>query len=100
MYPPPPPPPPTPKLSLTPEEQKRIVAALEACGAKAPCPRCGNPSFSLLDGYFSHSLQGNLSGISFGGPAIPVAVVACQRCGFLAEHALGALGLLPKGVAK
>lgn len=86
----------SPGPQFSPEERKRIVEALESRGAKLPCPRCGNTQFVLVDGYFAHSLQHNLSSYSLGGPAIPVAVVACQRCGFLAEHAIGALGLLPK----
>ena len=91
-------PPEPPKFSD--DERKRIVDALESRGAKAPCPRCGNPNFVLVDGYFAHSLQHSLQGFVIGGPAVPVAVVACQRCGWLAEHAIGVLGLLPREATK
>jgi hypothetical protein len=31
-----------------------------------------------------------------GGQTVPAAAIVCNRCGFLSQHALGALGLLPK----
>ena len=81
---------------LTQEQQKKIVDALEQRGAKLPCPRCGNGNFALVGGYFNQNLQTELTGgLILGGPSVPSAVVACTRCGFLSQHALGALGLLP-----
>jgi ribosomal protein S27AE len=77
------------------EEKDKIIKALEERLAKLPCPRCGNQQFSLADGYFSQPLQENLGGIVLGGPAIPSVVVVCNKCGFISQHALGALGLLP-----
>lgn len=78
------------------ERKKEIVKALEDRGAKLPCPRCGNQQFTLLDGYFNQSIQTELKGMVLGGPSIPSVVIACNRCGFLSQHALGALGLLPR----
>jgi ribosomal protein S27AE len=80
---------------LSPEQRERIIKALQDRGATRDCPRCGNKSFAVLGGYFNHPLQFNLGGLQLGGPSIPTAVVACTTCGWLAEHALGALGLLP-----
>ena len=80
---------------LSQEQKNAIIAALEKAGARAPCPRCGNAAFTLLGGYFVHHLQFGLPDFSFANPSVPTAVVACNRCGFLAQHALGALGLLP-----
>lgn len=77
------------------EQREAIVRALEAKNAKLPCPRCGTREFSLIGGYFNHFVQPQLGGVSIGGPSIPTAVVACNNCGWLSEHALGALGLLP-----
>jgi hypothetical protein len=85
---------------ITDERKKEIIKALEDRGAKLPCPRCSNPSFTLLDGYFNQTIQTNLRGIVLGGPSVPTVVVACTRCGYLSQHALGALGLLPKEEAK
>jgi ribosomal protein S27AE len=81
---------------ITQEQKKRIIEALNEKGAKLPCPRCGNESFALLDGYFNHTLQTELKGIIIGGPSVPSVVVTCVRCGFLSQHALGVLGLLPR----
>ena len=85
-------------MNEIPAEQKhRIVEALEAAGAKLPCPRCSTNSFTLLDGYFNQPLQGELGGgVVFGGPNVPSVVVVCTRCGYLSQHALGVLRLLPK----
>ncbi len=79
-------------------DTQRVLEALRKAGATKPCPRCGNEDFSLLDGYFTHSIQRDLKKLSIGGAkAVPVVVVICTRCGWVAEHALGSLGLLAAG---
>jgi len=85
---------------VPPEQKKRIVEALEKAGARMPCPRCGNTSFSLLDGYFNQPVQTELGGLVLGGPSVPSVVVVCSKCGYLSQHALGTLGLLPKPSAE
>jgi len=80
---------------LTEEQKRRIIQQLVDRGVNSPCPRCGNRDFTVLDGYFSQSLQTHPVGLVIGGTSVPSAVTACTRCGFLALHALGALGLLP-----
>lgn len=80
---------------LTEAQRAAIVTALSAKGATHPCPRCKNQSFAVVGGYFMHPIQLNLRGISIGGPSVPTAVVVCSNCGWIAEHALGTLGLLP-----
>lgn len=82
-------------MELTQSEKDRIVSELEARGATLPCPRCGNGTFAVVGGYFNHFIQASLSGVNLGGPSIPTAVVVCAKCGWVAEHALGTLGLLP-----
>ncbi len=77
------------------EEKDKIIKTLEGRSANHPCPRCGNQQFSLADGYFSQPLQEKLGSLVFGGPAIPSVVVVCNQCGFISQHALGTLGLLP-----
>jgi ribosomal protein S27AE len=85
---------------LSPEQKRKVVEALEKVGARLPCPRCGNNNFTLLDGYFNQPVQTELAGLVLGGPSVPSAVVVCTRCGYLSQHALGALGLLPKEAPK
>jgi hypothetical protein len=80
----------------TEEYKNRIVRALIDRGAHMPCPRCGNKGFTLLDGYFAQPVQTELGSIALGGPTIPSIVMVCTQCGFISQHALGALGLLPK----
>ena len=82
------------EMPLSEERKGKIIAALEERGARQPCPRCGNMSFTLVDGYFNRAIQPSLKGMSLGGPSIPTVGLVCNRCGFLSEHALGILGLL------
>jgi len=81
---------------LSKEDRNQIVKALEARGATRPCPRCGHNSFELVAGYFNHFIQTSLGGVNIGGPSVPTAVIVCTNCGWLSEHALGVLNLLPK----
>lgn len=85
---------------LSQEQKQKIIKALEEHEARLPCPRCGNQSFMLLGGYFNQTIQTELSSIALGGPSVPSVVTACKRCGFLSQHALGVLGLLPREEAQ
>jgi predicted nucleic-acid-binding Zn-ribbon protein len=77
------------------QDKQKIIKALQDRGATRPCPRCGNSNFTLIDGYFNQTIQTELKGMVIGGPSVPSVVVACNRCGYLSQHALGVLGLLP-----
>ena len=78
-------------------DRKKVAEILQGKGVKLPCHRCGSLRFSVIDGYAHYSIQPELSGgIVIGGPIVPVALVACENCGAITAHALGALGLLPK----
>jgi hypothetical protein len=37
-------------ISMTPVQQQRVVAELQRRNATQPCPRCRNPSFTLVNG--------------------------------------------------
>jgi len=82
------------------EFRQRATDALKTKNAVKPCPRCGNQSFTLIDGMFKHFLQLRLEDTAIGGPSVPTIVVGCTNCGWLAEHAMGALGLLPEQPAE
>jgi predicted nucleic-acid-binding Zn-ribbon protein len=80
---------------LSEEQRRKIVETLDEKGANLPCPRCGNDNFALIDGYFNQIVQTELKGMVMEGPSLPSAIVVCNRCGYLNQHALGPLGLLP-----
>jgi ribosomal protein S27AE len=77
------------------EAKQKVIEELEQRGANLPCPRCGNPKFILMDGFLNNPIQNELTGaLMFGGPTVPSIVTVCSKCGFMAQHALGALQLL------
>lgn len=79
-------------------EMNEVIEALEHKGAVNPCHRCGNRSFSVLDGFSKlPALLPDFSmmeGMVVGGPLIPVIYIACNNCGAVTPHAIGSLGLL------
>lgn len=79
------------------EEAKKlkIIDALKVKGVNLPCPRCGSKSFQVI-GATLLQLNDNPNSVVLGGPSVPAAVVACSNCGYLTNHALGALGLMPQ----
>lgn len=82
-------------------EHDKIGKILTERGAVHPCHRCGHTNFSVIDGYSHFSIQNVLDGsVSLGGPSVPVAMVACNNCGAITPHALGALGLMNKPEVK
>lgn len=56
------------------------------------CPICGCTHFRMLDGFSQNRF------IDFTSKdkmyTIPVVSIGCENCGFISQHALGALGLL------
>ena len=84
---------------LNDDEKQKFIEILNKRGAKLPCPRCRNKNFALIDGYFNQLIQksvpGSVTDIINEGPFISSLVVVCTRCGYLSQHALSVLGLLP-----
>ena len=76
------------------EDKKNIIDILSRKKATLPCQRCGNTSFTVIDGYATLSLSEKAGDIVLGGKSIPTVIIACTNCGNLNQHALGALGLL------
>ena len=81
---------------LTNERKEEIKRVLVAKAPNLTCPMCGSKGFSLADGYLMNTIQTDLKSIALGGQAIPSVGVICNNCGFISQHALGALDLLPK----
>jgi hypothetical protein len=83
--------------TMSSDEKQKIVDALSKKGANLPCPRCNTKNFTLLDGYFNQTIQQKLTaGLVLGGPSVPSAIVVCNNCGYMSQHARGVVGLLPK----
>ena len=78
-----------------PIDRDKVAKILTERGATKACARCGHTNFAVLESYSYFPLQDDVSqGYVIGGPAVPVALIACSNCGALTPHALGALGLL------
>jgi len=79
------------------EKKRKIVTEVTTrIQRQLTCPMCQNKSFTMADGYFQNFLQSNFDNISIGGQNIPTIAIICNKCGFVSQHALGILGLLPK----
>ena len=72
---------------------EEIISALEQRGANKLCARCGKDGFSFVSKAMV-SIQDDLQTVWLGGKSIPTATIACNNCGNLSFHAIGALGLL------
>lgn len=81
---------------ISPDKKQEIVNALQEKGAVLPCPRCNNNNFTLLDGYFNQSVQVEPKNLVLGGESVPSVVVVCNKCGYMSQHAIGVLNLIPK----
>jgi hypothetical protein len=93
-----PPRPAAPGMVFTPEQIDRVKARLTERGAVGPCPRCGNPEFTIVgNGILKPALQDFTDSQSLGGPTVPSLITVCIRCGFLSLYALGTLGFLKGG---
>lgn len=81
-------------LKLTPERKNEILAVLKEKNVNLPCPSCGNTNFSILDGYFIHTLLLSDTKNECDLPVVPAIIIMCNRCGHLSQHSIKKLGLL------
>jgi len=86
--------------TLSKEELDKIIEELKKRGARKTCPMCGNKLFSIAPAYFVNTLQTSVSNLSLGGKSIPSIPIICTNCGFISQHAIGVLGIMPKEVLK
>jgi hypothetical protein len=80
------------------DDKHRIVAALKARGAGS-CPRCNDSQwtvseFSQIEGHATMDRD------SSERTTIPVAMIVCEHCGFISQHALQPLGIWPHAAAE
>ena len=73
---------------MTTARQATIITTLERIGATLPCERCGHPTLEVCGESNIPLLPPKRNAV------IPTVVLACQRCGFIVEHAAMPLGLL------
>jgi len=79
-------------MAMTDRQKDLVVQQLRA-KVRAGCPICGQGNWTVGDEVVictTSSLQG---GVAIGGPVIPMVQVVCNNCGFVAHHAVGALGI-------
>lgn len=81
---------------LTKEQKDKIKDKLLKKVPTLKCPMCQNKGFKMAEGYFLNTMQTDLTSVSLGGQAIPTIGIICNNCGFVSQHALGSLGLMPK----
>lgn len=82
-------------MMLNEDNKKEIAKILNERISKLECPICHKGSFTIIDGYMVNQIHNKLGTFSLGGPAIPTIAIVCNNCGYISQHALGALGLLP-----
>jgi uncharacterized Zn finger protein len=83
----------TEELSMDKQRQEQVIIALKEKGATHACPRCGNLEFEVI-GEAGIPLS-PARGYMWSGPTpeIPVVLVSCSNCGYIAQHAMRLLGL-------
>jgi uncharacterized Zn finger protein len=73
--------------------QEEIIKALQEKHASGSCPRCSNLQFEVI-GESAIPLSAPRGSKWWGvTPEIPVVLVSCTNCGYIAQHAAGLLGL-------
>ncbi len=82
------------------EKKREIASRLNVRIQELTCPMCHQHGFVIADGFFSHYLQEDIKDVSIGGPSIPTIAIVCTNCGFVSQHALGVLGMLPQNTEK
>lgn len=78
------------------EEKLRIITELNNRIGSFTCPICHKGQFKFVDSYSSYSLSDDYAKTKLGGKVIPFVMLVCDNCGFVSQHALGSLGILPK----
>ncbi len=82
------------------DRRQLIIDALKGKGVDRGCPRCGHLHFSVVAETLI-PIQSDPDAVGTGDlSSVPAVIVACSNCGFLTQHALGALGLFPEEVAR
>jgi len=77
-------------------DREQIIKILEEKDANLICSSCGNNNFILLDGYIYPIVKQDLNQkIESKFETIPSIATVCNKCGYIRQHAIGVLGLMP-----
>jgi hypothetical protein len=82
-------------VPMSAEEATRIATVLRERAALGPCPRCGKADWGGPV-YGSSPMENVVNRRAFMGPFLATVKIICQNCGFLSEHGLIVLGLVPE----
>ena len=74
--------------------QEEIIKALQEKGASGSCPRCSNLQFEVI-GEMDIEVNRPIPWRTFGPihSKLPVILVSCTNCGYIAQHAARILDL-------
>jgi hypothetical protein len=77
------------------QRQEEIIKALQEKHASGLCPRCSNLQFEVIgESTIALNPERGILGLPRpAGSAIPVILVSCTNCGYIAQHATDILGL-------
>lgn len=80
-------------MALTTSQKDKIIAKLKEVSSGG-CPICQSRQWTIGEEIVT-STTVSLGGTTAigGGPIIPMAQIICNNCGFVAHHAIGALGI-------
>lgn len=81
------------------KHKDQILKVLKEKGALTPCSRCGHDSLTFINGYFNALIQDQANTLKDTGRGMPYICLLCNNCGFIIQHSLGILKLMP-GKAK
>ena len=73
---------------------QKVIDKMEKRGANLPCPRCGGESCYIERGIVLHILQNSAERFLTYGSGVICVLSVCERCGYISEHSLEALGLI------
>ena len=76
-------------------QRQEFARWLQACAVRNVCPACGSGNLSILD-KLVQPIPFTGGGLSVGGMAFPLAMVACGRCGNVQFYSAVLAGLVAR----
>lgn len=77
------------------EEKNKIIKKISDVMPGLECPMCHNKQFVIVDGFFPNMVYDDYNAsIMNYTKGMPSFAIVCNKCGFISNHSLGALGLM------